>query len=181
MLGGNKLIPIFSSTLWGFIYSCRPCYLQNPCQYLYVGLWFVSDIVGSWKRTRCWCILTMLLNPTTKQALLPICSMCNSLSSSPWQKLPNMVWALFNAFASFKNCDQLVQHMDEDVFVCNHHVHKERNYAWMNCPCILWKIFIQDLGCLMCLCHFFLWRFLVVAGRVIFQFWNSHEDEVRNI
>ncbi len=59
-------------------------------------------IVGLWKRNRCWCILNMLLKPTTTQALLPISFMCNSLSSSLWQKLPNMVWAMFHAFTSFK-------------------------------------------------------------------------------
>ncbi len=95
---------LFLFILWGFgsIYSCRLCYLQNSRWDPYVGLWFVSGIVGLWKRNRCWCILTMFLKPTTTQELLPIFSMCNSLSSSPWQKLPNMVWAIFNAFASFK-------------------------------------------------------------------------------
>ncbi len=86
----------------GSISSCRPCYLQNPCWYSYVGVWFVSDIDGSWKRIRCWYVLTVLLNPTTTQAALPICSMSNSLSLSSWKKLPNMVWAIFNGFASFK-------------------------------------------------------------------------------
>jgi hypothetical protein len=38
------------------------------------------------------------------------------------------------------------------IFVINHNVCKERDYAWMNCPCILVEIFIQDLGCHMCLC-----------------------------
>jgi hypothetical protein len=42
------------------------------------------------------------------------------------------------------------------VFVIDHNIHKERDYAWMNCPCIFREMFIQDLGCLVCLCQFFL-------------------------
>ncbi len=101
-LVGTSLFLFFCLHCGGLIKSCRPCYLQNLRQDPYVGLWFVSGIVGLWKRNRCWCILTMLLKPTTTQASLPIFSMCNSLSSSPWQKLPNMKGAIFNAFASFK-------------------------------------------------------------------------------
>jgi hypothetical protein len=101
-LVGTSSFLFFCLRCGGSILSCRPCFHQNPHQDPHVGLWFVSGIVGLWKRNRCWCILTMLSKPTTTQASLPIFSMCDSLSSSPWQKLPNMVWAILNAFASFK-------------------------------------------------------------------------------
>ena len=91
----------FLSTLWGFNLIMQ---ILLSCQDPYVGLWFVSGIVGLWKRNRRCCILTMLLKPTTTQASLPIFSMCNSLSLSPWQKLPNMVWAIFNVLLHSKHC-----------------------------------------------------------------------------
>ncbi len=67
------------------------------------------------------------------------------------------------------------------IFLINHNVCKERVYAWMNCPCILWDFFIQEFGCLMCLCQYCWQRILVVAGCAIFQFWNSCKDEVWNV